>query len=223
VTGEHRFAAAYQETAGVTFVGLEFAPYGSWFVVFRESSAAHPATITGNVLVGANGFQFKPVQKISGAWTVHFDPKWGGPESAQFDSLVSWTARPEPGIKFYSGTAVYEKTFDWKSEVGSRKSQIYLDLGNVRELAEVKVNGKSCGVVWCPPWRVDVTDALKTGENQLQVEVVNFWPNRIIGDASLTEAQRLTRTNIRKLTATTPLEDAGLFGPVQLLEATEPK
>ena len=96
-----------------------------------------------------------------------------------------------------------------------------LDLGNVRELAEVKVNGKSCGVVWCPPFRVDVTDAVKFGENKLQVEVVNFWPNRLIGDASLPKEQRLTRTNIRKLTAQTPLEPAGLLGPVRLLVGRE--
>jgi hypothetical protein len=158
--------------------------------------------------------------EIPRAWTVHFDPKWGGPATAQFDSLVSWPTRPEPGIKFYSGTAVYEKTFELSdSKSKTQNSKLFLDLGNVRELAEVKVNGKSCGIVWCPPWRVDVTDAVKPGENKLQIEVVNFWPNRIIGDASLPEAQRLTRTNIRKLTAKTPLEEAGLLGPVKLLEA----
>jgi len=92
-----------------------------------------------------------------------------------------------------------------------------LDLGRVRELAEVKVNGKSCGIVWCPPWRVDVSDAVKPGENKLQIEVVNFWPNRIIGDAALPIDQHFTRTNIRKLTAGTPLIESGLFGPVRLL------
>jgi hypothetical protein len=161
----------------------------------------------------------KPVLALSGAWTVHFDPKWGGPETAQFDTLASWPTRPEPGIKFYSGTAVYEKTFDLPhSALRTPHSALVLDLGTVRELAEVKVNGKSCGIVWCPPWRVDVTDAVTPVENKLQVEVVNFWPNRIIGDASLPPAQRLTQTNIRKLTAKTPLEPAGLFGPVRLLE-----
>jgi hypothetical protein len=98
-----------------------------------------------------------------------------------------------------------------------------LDLGNVRELAEVEVNGKSCGIVWCPPFRVDISGAVKSGENKLQIEVVNFWPNRIIGDTSLPAAERLTKTNIRKLTAKTPLEPAGLLGPVQLLEAATPK
>jgi hypothetical protein len=212
VTGERKFAAAYEEKAGRTMVPLDFAPCGSWFVIFREPSLAHPATAK------SNSQTFSPLAEISGAWTVHFDPKWGGPETAQFDSLVSWPTRPEPGIKFYSGTATYEKTFEIsQSAIGNRQSKIYLDLGGVRELAEVKVNGQSCGIVWCPPWRVDVTQAMKSGENKLQIEVVNFWPNRIIGDASLPEAQRLTRTNIRKLTAKTPLEPAGLFGPVRLL------
>jgi hypothetical protein len=90
-------------------------------------------------------------------------------------------------------------------------------LGEVHELAGVKVNGRSCGVVWCPPFRVNVTGALTPGDNQLQIEVVNFWPNRIIGDASLPPGQRLTQTNIRKLTAKTPLEPAGLLGPVRLI------
>jgi hypothetical protein len=216
VTGERKYAAAYDEKGGRTIVPLDFAPCGSWFVVFRDSASAHPATAT------ANNVEPTPIQDITGTWTVHFNPKWGGPATAQFDSLASWPTRPEPGIKYYSGTATYEKTINLpQSAIGNRQSKIYLDLGSVRELAEVKVNGKSSGIVWCPPWRVDVTAAVKPGENQLQIEVVNFWPNRIIGDASLPEAQRLTRTNIRKLTANTPLEASGLFGPVQLLSVTK--
>jgi hypothetical protein len=216
VTGERKFAQEYEdvEKIGCTAVPLDFAPYGSWFVVFREAAEAHPT------LPSINGDRPKLVQEISGPWTVHFDPKWGGPETAHFDTLTSWPTRPEPGIKFYSGTATYEKTFGLPaSAIGYRQSAIYLDLGEVHELAEVKVNGKSCGIVWCPPFRVDLTGAVKSGPNQLQIEVVNFWPNRIIGDASLPPAQTVTRTNIRKLTAQTPLEPAGLLGPVQLLEA----
>jgi len=104
-----------------------------------------------------------------------------------------------------------------------QNSKLFLDLGNVRELAEVKVNGKSCGVTWSPPFRVDVTDAMQPGANKLEVEVVNFWPNRIIGDASLPNEQRLTRTNIRNLTARTALVPSGLFGPVKLLQAGPPR
>jgi hypothetical protein len=215
VTGERKFAPAYEdeEKTGRTIVPLDFAPCGSWFVVFREPAAAHPLTAK------TNSEKFSPLSEISGPWTVHFDPKWGGPESALFDQLVSWTTRPEPGIKFYSGTATYEKNFDLPPQTPDARHQtLYLDLGNVRELAEVKVNGKSCGIVWTPPFRVDVTGAVKPGANQLEIEVVNFWPNRIIGDAGLPPEQRLTKTNIRKLTANTPLVESGLFGPVQILQ-----
>jgi len=212
VTGERKFAAAYSEKDGRIFVPLDFDPCGSWFLIFREPAPAHPPTAK------SNSPNLVPVQDISGRWTVHFDPKWGGPATAQFPSLVSWPTRPEPGIKFYSGTAVYEKSFDLPvSPAPSPGEKLLLDLGSVRELAEIKVNGKSCGIVWCPPFRADISAAVKPGENKLEVGVVNFWPNRIIGDASLPPAERFTRTNIRKLTAKTPLEPAGLFGPVQLL------
>jgi hypothetical protein len=213
VTGEKRFAAAYEEKEGRTSVPLDFGPCGSWFVIFREPSSAHPAGAK------ANAPKLEPVAELGGAWTVHFDPQWGGPATAQFATLASWPTLPEPGIKFYSGTATYEKTFaSDPARPRPTGARMVLDLGNLRELAEIKVNGQSCGIVWCPPFRADVTDALKSGENHLEIEVVNFWPNRIIGDAGLPPARRFTRTNIRKLTAQTPLEPAGLFGPVRLLE-----
>ncbi len=213
VTGAHQFATAYEENDGRTTIPLDFAPCGSWFVIFRDPAAKHPATAT------SNSPQFTPLTELAGPWTVKFDPKWGGPESATFEQLVSWTARPERGIKFYSGTATYTKTFDLPdSAIRNPRSALFLDLGNVRELAEVKLNGKSCGITWSPPFRVDISGAVKPWANQLEIEVVNFWPNRIIGDASLPLAQRRTRTNIRKLTADTKLMESGLFGPVKILE-----
>jgi len=217
VTGAHSFAASYNETNGRTVVPLDFTPCGSWLVVFRAPAAGHPATASANQSV------FKPVQSLAGPWRVKFDPRWGGPENTVFDELVSWTQRPEPGIKFYSGTATYENAFDWPATAGNSDAppRVWLDLGRVRELAEVRVNGRACGIVWSPPFRVDITGALKPGRNSLAVDVVNFWPNRIIGDAALPADQRLTRTNIRKLTATTPLIASGLFGPVQLLETAK--
>jgi hypothetical protein len=104
-----------------------------------------------------------------------------------------------------------------QSAIGNRQSKIYLDLGDVHELAGVKVNGKSCGIVWCPPFRVEISGVVKPGENKLEVEVVNFWPNRIIGDAGLAAGQRFTQTNIRNLKANTPLMESGLLGPVRIL------
>ncbi len=216
VTGERRFAAAYTQADGRTLVPLEFTPCGSWFVIFREPAAKHPATAKSNTR------KFNPTAELDGAWTVKFDPKWGGPVSVEFAQLVSWTERTEPGIKFYSGTAVYEKQFDLPadSRTTRRSSRLWLDLGHVRELAEVRLNGRSLGVLWATPFRVDITDAVKPMGNQLEIEVVNFWPNRIIGDDALPREQRLTRTNVRKLTKDTPLMPSGLLGPVKLLTET---
>jgi hypothetical protein len=211
VTDEHKFASAYEEKNGGVTLTLEFSPCGSWFIIFREPASKHPANAASNERT------FTLVQDISGEWRVHFDPKWRGPESVQFDQLTSWPTHSDPGIKFYSGTATYVKTFELPDPKFKTHSKLFLDLGNVHELAEVRLNGKSCGISWSPPFRVNVTDAIKSGENKLEIEVVNFWPNRIIGDASLPQAERLTRTNVRKLTAGTKLMDSGLLGPVRLL------
>ena len=219
VTGEHRFLDDYTPAGESVVVPLSFDPCGSWFVVFQKPTALQSR---GGGQMG-NFPEPTPFQKLSGPWTVSFDPKWGGPASAEFDELASWPTRPEPGIKFYSGTATYTKTFylaDPKPE--TRKPNLILDLGNVRELAEVKVNGKSCGIVWTPPFRVDVTDAVKPGANRLEIKVVNFWPNRVIGDAGLPPEQRLTRTNVRKLTKNTALMESGLLGPVTLQTVHSP-
>ena len=152
---------------------------------------------------------------------MRFDPKWGGPESAAFDQLVSWTERPEPGIKYFSGTAVYRKSFDLPEALRKAGERVALDLGEVKELAEVRLNGKDLGILWARPFRVDITASVRPENNQLEVEVVNFWPNRIIGDQFLPADKRFTRTNIRKLTRETPLMPSGLLGPVSLM-AEEP-
>lgn len=210
VSGEHRFVTAYTGNEEITKLRLRLAPCGSQFVVFREAAKSHPASAepkeTGP----------RTVAELTGPWTVAFDPKWGGPALAEFDSLESWTARSEAGIKYYSGTAVYRKDFDVPA--AATNAPMKIDLGNVRELAEVKVNGQSCGIVWAPPFRVDISHALKPGVNHLEVEVVNFWPNRIIGDQFLPVSERFTRTNIRLLTSKTALVPSGLMGPVKLME-----
>jgi hypothetical protein len=214
VSGERRMAAAYETRDGVTTVPLQFGPYGSWFVVFRAPAAGH-AALAG---VSRNHREFRERGAIRGPWVVKFDPRWGGPASATFDDLTSWTTRPEPGIKFYSGTAVYTQTFALPPGVDASATNLWLDLGELRELAEVRLNGKSLGVVWAPPFRVRISGAVQPSGNRLEVDVVNFWPNRIIGDEALPVEKRLTRTNIRKLTRSTPLMESGLIGPVTILE-----
>jgi hypothetical protein len=215
VSSERRLATDYEEKDGRTTVPLEFAPCGSVFVVFRQASAAHPPTQR------PNHPEFAARQDLAGAWTVAFDPKWGGPASAEFATLESWNKRPEEGIRFYSGTATYRQSFDLSPEL--RKKSLALDLGDVRELAEVRLNGEPLGVVWAPPFRVVLPEkSLKLTGNTLEVEVVNFWPNRLIGDAALPREKRLTKTNIRELNARTPLVESGLLGPVRLMERINP-
>jgi hypothetical protein len=216
MSGRRREAAAWWQADSRTVVPLQFTPYGSMFVVFR-----HRASTRAGGKAKENVPAFAPLRALEGPWTVQFDPQWGGPASCEFGTLVSWTQRLEEGIKFYSGAATYRQTFDLPKTVERKGRRLWLDLGNVKELAEVRLNGKSLGVLWAYPFRVDVTDALKARNNRLEVDVVNFWLNRIIGDQFLPPERRFTRTNIRKLTRETPLAESGLLGPVTLCAAGE--
>ena len=184
--------------------------------------------------------------EIAGPWTVQFDPKWTKPAVGKngkiiFEQLDDWTQRPEEGIKYYSGTAVYQNTFSvpkaWQK--GDRK--MVLDLGRVKEMAEVFVNGKPAGILWGKPFEVDVTKWLKAGKNQLEVRVVNLWPNRLIGDEQLLENNgnvngrwpdsvtknqtppggRLTFTTARHWGKQEQPLSSGLLGPV-IVRASEP-
>jgi hypothetical protein len=212
VSGVMRLASVYSQADGRTTLPLQFAPYGSMFVVLRR-----PLARVASVASGRNFPAFSTPHEITGPWTVQFDPKWGGPESAVFDQLVSWTRRPEEGIKYFSGTATYRKTFDLPEILRQPGQRLTLDLGDVKNLADVRLNGKKLGILWTVPFRVDMSDAIKPAGNNLEIEVVNFWPNRIIGDQFLAPEKRFTRTNIRKLTKDTRLMDSGLLGPVRVL------
>jgi hypothetical protein len=154
-------------------------------------------------------------QELSGPWTVSFDPKWGGPEEAEFVQLVGWTKRPEEGIKYYSGTATYRKSFDLPAALRGSRRRIALDLGEVKYVAQVRLNGMDLGALWTKPFRVEITNAVKPSGNLLEIDVVNLWPNRIIGDAALPPERRFTRTNI-SYKKDDPLLESGLLGPVRL-------
>ena len=209
VTSGRRPATTYEEKEGCTRLPIEFAPCGSWIFVFRQPAANHsPSGVP-------NSPDLERVQELKGPWTVKFDPRWGGPEVARFDTLQDWTENPDPGIKYFSGTATYTLTFDLDDEVSAQT--LALDLGDVRELAAVTCNGKSLGTAWSYPFRFDLTGILKKRGNTLECKIVNFWPNRIIGDQSLPDSKRFTGTNIRNLTAQTRLMPSGLLGPVRIL------
>jgi hypothetical protein len=190
---------------------LEFDPCGSTFVIFRK--AIGPKV---NGTTASNHPTLKPRLELGGGWDVSFDPKWGGPAKIRFEELTDWTKHSDKGIKFYSGTAIYRKSFTLPA-VPDKGRQLFLDLGEVREVAEVRVNGNDLGVVWARPARVNITSAVKAGANELEVKVVNLWPNRLIGDASLPANERFTETNMRKFVSRSPLLSSGLLGPVRLL------
>ena len=132
---------------------------------------------------------FKEIKTIEGAWNVSFNSKFGGPSTIDFNKLQDWTDHEMRGIKYYSGMATYKKTFII-DELKDKKH--YIDLGVVNDIARVKLNGKDIGVVWCVPWRIDISTALKEGEKKLEIEVANRWINRLLGDRS--EPKKYTRT-----------------------------
>ncbi|HEX3625644.1 MAG TPA: glycosyl hydrolase [Verrucomicrobiae bacterium] len=211
VTGEIRDATAFRQDNGRTSMPLEFGPCGSVFVVFRKLIGTD---ISGSA--ASNYPSLRPLETISGPWTVNFDPKWGGPRHVVFDQLVDWTSRPEEGIKYYSGSAVYHKKFDLKFPA-AKGDQLVLDLGDLHEVAVVRLNGRNLGVVWDKPSRIDITTAAKQGRNDLEITVVNLWPNRLKGDEMLPEKKRFTATNIHKFGKASPLLPSGLIGPVTVL------
>lgn len=211
VDGSIREAASFKfaDKAALAEVPLELDPYGSVFVVFRT-----PATSGRDA--GPNFPPWRPVREISGPWDVSFAPNRGGPaRPLRFDTLTSWTDHSEPQIKYYSGKAVYRTTFPVGKELADR--ELAVELGQVLDvgIARVSLNGTDLGVAWRPPFRVEVSQAIKHGENSLEVTVVNSWRDRLIGDQNLPEDKRLTRTNIA--VKNWKLEPSGLLGPVRLV------
>ncbi len=162
---------------------------------------------------------------LSGSWNVNFPTGWGAPPTTEFPELISWTLHKEIGIKYFSGIATYRKEFDFSGELLDPGYLFQLDLGDVKLIADVYLNDKHLGILWQPPFRLDVTEALKPGKNILTIEVANDWSNRIVGDQKLPRKNRFTSTNITSPNSTelmwkdAPLLESGLIGPVQIIAA----
>jgi hypothetical protein len=154
--------------------------------------------------------------QIKTPWKLAFTPGWGAPAQVSIDRLESWTDSIDDNIRHYSGTASYTSSFDMPASGLSKNAEVQIDLGDVREIARVWVNGREAGVLWKSPFALDVTSAVVAGNNTLRIDVTNLWPNRIIGDQSLAVDKRFTHTNITKFTSGTPLLPSGLIGPVAL-------
>lgn len=188
---------------GQTRIPFRLEANQSGFVVFGGASSAG---------TGENFPALQEVAKLEGPWQVSFEPRFGGPASVVFDSLVDWTSRSEPGIRFYSGKAIYRNKFDFAGSASA------IDLGVVKNIAGVRLNGMDLGVGWCAPFRLTIpAGVLKAIGNELEITVANLWPNRLIGDAGLPEDKRITKTTWSPFRSDSPLLPSGLHGPVRLM------
>ena len=205
--------ASYRIAGGRTTVPLRLDPFESVFVVFRKAATAESRTLPRPIDT--------PIASVDGAWAVSFPPDRGAPKIT-LDKLASWSENTDEGVKYFSGTGTYTKTVQAPAEWFKTGARLWLDLGEVKNLAEVSVNGKPLGIVWKTPFRVDVTGAMKPGANTVEVKVTNLWVNRLIGDAQPNVAKKYTYTTQPFYRANSPLLTSGLLGPVRIIRsATE--
>jgi hypothetical protein len=196
------------------------------------------AMSSGDILL-ANLITVPDVLEIDGPWQLSFPPDCGAPQQVTLDKLISWTEHADAGVKYFSGTATYSTTFTWDNLTFLLFDRVILDLGRLKNFAKVRLNGKSFPVLWKPPYRLDITRDIQKGENELQIEVTNLWPNRLIGDEQLPDDRewqgsrlkewpqwlldgkpsptgRFTFTTWRHWQKDDALLPSGLLGPVQI-------
>jgi hypothetical protein len=220
-----------------TIIPIRFDPLQSWFVVFKDQPSK-------NLAKDAPHAETSLIQEIAGEWDLSFDPAWGTDKTLKLDKLTSWTEHADDLVKYYSGIGIYRTTFEFTKAAAGRR--ILLDLGTVKNVAQVTLNGKDCGIAWKPPYQVDITDATQVGHNELVIQVANTWVNRLVGDEQLpvdVEAKweggrrflewpawfkegrknptgRYTFTTYRHYKKDSPILPSGLLGPVRVLSST---
>ncbi|MHC4297830.1 MAG: glycosyl hydrolase [Planctomycetota bacterium] len=206
----------YSRTEQGTEVELSLAPYGSTFVVFRDEDTP------GKTSVQSLDAKNRRTTSVAGPWQVLFPSGRGAPRSIEMDRLRSWTEHRNPGVRFYSGVARYKTEINISERMLRGDSPLILDLGDMWLLGEVFLNGRSLGILWKPPYEVDIKPFAKAGPNTLEIEVANTWANRLIGDAVQTGGKRYAKTNVtgsgtvRKQWKDMTPRRCGLFGPVTL-------
>jgi len=201
-------AASFKIAQGRTTVPLHLEAWGTVFVVFRK-----PISETSHIVPSAIE---RKVTTFTGPWTVSFQSGRGAPASITMNDLSDWSQSDDPGVKYFSGIGTYTQTVEAPAEWFRNGARLWLDLGEVKNLAEITVNGKDLGQTWHAPYRVDVTSALKSGTNQITVKVINAWVNRLIGDQQ-PGATQYTFTAVKPYKANSPLVASGLLGPVTLV------
>jgi hypothetical protein len=199
--------ASYRTQGGRTSVSLRLDPMGSVFVVMLQDGPA-----TGTVPERTES----AVGRVEGQWGVTFQANRGAPASTTLAFLASLSEHKDPGVKYFSGTASYTKTIAAPAEWFEPNAEVWIDLGEVHDIAKVVINGQDLGTVWRAPYRLNATGALRPGENRISVEVTNSWFNRLVGDQQ-DGMKQVTFSLSPGVSSTTALVPSGLIGPVNVV------
>jgi hypothetical protein len=191
---------SYQIKGGRTIIPLKFESWDALFVVFKDKATANSVAIATKAET--------TLATISTPWKVNFNDK-----NVSFDKLTSWTENTDSDVKYFSGTATYTNSF--KVAALNKSAKYIIDLGDVKNIAEVIVNGKNVGTAWKKPFKLDISEAIKAGENTIEVKVTNLWVNRLIGDAQ-PNAKKTTFTTMPFYRGKEPLLPSGLLSEVKI-------
>lgn len=211
VTGYIRDLPSFKKNVSTTAVPLKLETNESVFVVFRKSHNKK-----SNGLSGKNYPKPTVIDSLTGPWEVSFKAHNGDlVKTVYFDTLQDWITSSDNQIKYFSGTAIYKNNFKIAQlPVGN---ELFINLGSLTAMAKITINGKYAGGVWTPPYQLKITDLLVKGENEIIIEVVNNWMNRLIGDLNVPEKEKMTWSLVNPYTPQTALQPSGLLGPVKIL------
>jgi hypothetical protein len=165
----------------IGFVGGENVQLRTWY------NGSHILNRASGKTKNINVTDIPETLKLSGSWKVEFQPGRGAPEETSFESLISWNKHSDKSIRYFSGTATYSMEVEIPKSFQAEDQEAWLDLGEVAVIAEVRLNGKNLGILWNKPYRIEVSKALQSGLNTLEIDVINLWVNRLIGDEQFTE------------------------------------
>ncbi|MEJ2544045.1 MAG: glycosyl hydrolase [Calditrichaceae bacterium] len=209
-TGDRK-PASYMIIDSLTTVSLTLPQHGSAFVVFQE-----PAMKSSHTLQKESKTN---IEVVKGPWEMEFPANTGAPGKIQIEKLQCWTEFADTGVKYFSGTAIYKKSINVPAHWFKKDTKVILDMGKVMDVARVTINDQELGICWKPPYTFDITNILKPGENQIQIEVTNQWTNRLLGDRNQEVKHKILPAeskNIRFFGTPPPLQESGLIGPVTI-------
>ena len=209
--GSVRTLKSFVNVGNVTHIPMRLHPNESAFIVFDKDISGEPQVLD----MALNYPETKVLSVINDDWSLTLKSMVNDGKKLKPEALKDLSTMDDDYVKYFSGTAVYTNSFKIK-EIPAGK-RVILDLGEVYEMAKVKVNGKYAGGVWTAPYTLDITDVLKRGKNSIEISVVNNWVNRLVGDSRVPEEKRKTSYVCRTYRPKSPLQKSGLTGPVRIL------